>query len=362
MPSLVPIRNFYSKYEHQISSLFLIGGFILDVLTLKRADRLFENAFIVGYIVLIGIFILILHTEETDTERDGYSPRAHFWYLNILQFCFGGVLSANLVLYFRSSDFFTAWPFLIILAIAFWANESLREQQVRFSFQISLYFFGIYSFLIFFLPVMFHRIGPLMFILAGVLSLLLISFFVMLVFKVTKDNFKESKKLIFFIVAGIFIVINTLYFTNLIPPMPLALKDGEVFHNISKTAEGKYEVAYEDSSWINYLDLFPNFHRTAGEPVYAYSAVFSPAGLDLNIVHVWQYLDTVKKEWVDDQSVNLAVRGGRDGGFRTYSVSHNVKDGKWRVQVKTENGQEIGQIRFEVITVEQASERKSQLK
>ncbi|MFA6520409.1 MAG: DUF2914 domain-containing protein [Candidatus Paceibacterota bacterium] len=63
-----------------------------------------------------------------------------------------------------------------------------------------------------------------------------------------------------------------------------------------------------------------------------------------------------------NQSVGLAVRGGRDGGFRTYSVRHNIRAGKWRVQVKTESGQEIGQIRFEVMAVEQAPELKSKLK
>src|SRR5688572_21565200 len=120
-----PIRNFYGRYERPISSFSLVLGFILDAITLKRADKLWENLWILGYIILIGIFIILIHQKEHEKE-DISSDRAHFWYVNILQFCLGGALSANLVLYFRSASIFVVWPFILILVIAFWANEQLK--------------------------------------------------------------------------------------------------------------------------------------------------------------------------------------------------------------------------------------------
>ncbi|HEV7424102.1 MAG TPA: DUF2914 domain-containing protein, partial [Candidatus Paceibacterota bacterium] len=50
--------------------------------------------------------------------------------------------------------------------------------------------------------------------------------------------------------------------------------------------------------------------------------------------------------------ISLPVIGGRDGGFRTYSSRSNLAEGKWRVNVKTELGQTIGHVRFNIIHVD----------
>jgi hypothetical protein len=289
-----PIRNFYGRFERQVSSIFLILGFILDALTIKRADRVWENLWILGYIILIGVFIILLQKKETETIDGQIQTRSHFWYLVILQFCFGGVLSANLVLYFRSADIFVVWPFVLILAIAFWANESLKEHHARFSFQISLFFLSIYSFMIFLLPVLLHKIGSWIFLLSGLLSLILISIFVLTLFHYIKKELKESKRLILALVLGIFVVVNILYFTNLIPPIPLSLKDAGIFHTIERNKDGNYVVTFEDQGWRGYFKLYPDFTETVNSRIYAYSAIFSPKELNLTIVHEWQHYDETR--------------------------------------------------------------------
>ena len=47
--------------------------------------------------------------------------------MNLLQLFFGGLLSTLLVFYFRSGSLSASWPFLLVLGVAFAANESLRE-------------------------------------------------------------------------------------------------------------------------------------------------------------------------------------------------------------------------------------------
>ena len=95
-----PIRNFYGRFERPISSLSLILGFIFDALTLKRVDMLWENVWILGHLIIIGIFITLIHLKENEAEDEKNPEKAHFWYVNILQFFFGGILSAYLVFYF----------------------------------------------------------------------------------------------------------------------------------------------------------------------------------------------------------------------------------------------------------------------
>lgn len=168
--------------------------------------------------------------------------------------------------------------------------------------------------------------------------------------------------MIFSLIFGIFILVNFLYFTNLIPPIPLSLKDGGIYHSISKNQEGNYEVTLEDQGWRGYFRLYPNYKKTPESPVYAYSAVFSPKNLNLIIVHEWQHYDTGEKKWVTESVINLAVLGGRDGGFRTYSKRSNLEPGKWRVNIKTKDGLSMGHLRFNIISTDFEPLLKSEVK
>jgi hypothetical protein len=346
-----PIKHWYGRFERPISSLSLISGFVFDALTLKRVDTLWENMWILGHLLIVGVFILLIHLRSSEVGDEKNPSKAHFWYVNILQFFFGGILSTYLVFYFRSADIFTTWPFIALLLIAFIANESLKRHYVRLSFQISLFFLSIYSFAIFLVPVVIHKIGASVFLLSGVFSLVVIAIFIFILFHFIKDKFSESKKLILFLILGIFTMVNFLYFTNLIPPIPLSLKDAGAYHSVQKNTEGNYDVTYEDYGWKGYFKLFQDFQQAPGAPVYAYSAIFSPTGLNITILHEWQFYDTVQGEWVTDKVIRLPVIGGRDGGFRTYSTRSNLREGKWRVNIKTEEGLSMGHLRFNIVSV-----------
>jgi hypothetical protein len=357
-----PIRNFYGRFERPISSLSLISGFVFDAVTLKRVDTLWENIWILGHLLIVGIFIILIHVQEKEEGDEANPGRKHFWYVNILQFFFGGILSTYLVFYFRSADIFSTWPFIALLAGAFWANESLKRHYIRFSFQISLFFLSIYSFMIFLVPMLLHKIGTGTFLLSGLVSLIFITAFIFILSSFVKREFTESKKLIISLILGITVLINILYFTNLIPPMPLSLKDAGVYHAIEKTSDGNYAVTYEDSSWIEYFDLYQNFNKKIRSPIYAFSAIFSPKNLNLTIVHEWQYWNETKEKWITDKIINLPVRGGRDGGFRTYSMRSNIGAGKWRINIKTLNDKLIGRLRFEILPVNTEPELTTEIK
>ena len=152
-------------------------------------------------------------------------------------------------------------------------------------------------------------------------------------------------------IIGISFIINFLYFTNLIPPIPLSLKDAGIFYTVKRNPAGNYNVTYEESGWKNYFKLYPDFKEAPNSLIYAYSAIFSPTDLNLTIIHEWQYYDQKQKKWISDSEINLPVVGGRDQGFRTYSLRSNLNPGKWRVNVKTQSGQIIGRLRFNIILV-----------
>lgn len=348
------VTNWYGKYERPISSFSLIGGFVFDALTLKRVDMFWENLWIIGHIVIIAVCIVLTNSLENSPGDEADPEKLHFWLVNVLQFVFGGLLSVFLVFYFRSAELSSSWPFILILSLAFWANESLKRQFVRLTFQLSLFFLSIFCCFIYLVPVVVHKIGSGPFLIAGFLSLFFMILFMHILRRFSKEKFYKSSRAVGISIGSIFVFMNVLYFTNLIPPIPLSLKDSGIYHSIIKTGDGVYTAQYEDYGWRGALQIYGSYHYKAGDTVYAYSAIFSPSSLDITVIHEWQYYDHDKGEWVSFEKFRLPVLGGRDGGFRTYSKKAGLVPGLWRVNVETTGGQIIGRLRFEVIPVERA--------
>jgi hypothetical protein len=355
-----PLRAWYGRYERPVSSLSLIGGFVFDALTLKRVDMFWENFWVLGHILVIAILMVMVHAVENEPGDEANPEKLHFWLVNAVQFVFGGVLSVFLVFYFRSGDLSVSWPFLLILALAFWANESLKRHFVRLTFQVSLFFLSLFCCAIFLVPVIVHDIGAQVFLVSGVVSLIFMFLFLMVLAFYSKEKFTQSRKMIFFSVLGIYVSMNILYFTNLIPPIPLSLKDSGAYHFIQKT-DNTYIAQKEKSKVINFFERYPEFKSENGGPVYAYSAIFSPTSFKTEVIQVWEHYDDFNKQWIESDRVVLPVVGGREGGFRTYSIKSNLDPGQWRVNVITPRGQLIGRIRFTMVLVDDTPELESEI-
>ncbi|MFA5889267.1 MAG: DUF2914 domain-containing protein [Candidatus Paceibacterota bacterium] len=342
------VADWYGRYERPVSSLSLVAGFLFDILTLRRVDSFLENFWVLGHIIIVAVCMILLHVFESDSGDEANSDKIHFWLVNTIQFFFGGLLSVFLVFYFRSGDLAVSWPFILMLAIVFWANESLKRQYVRLTFQISLLFLSIFSTTIYLLPVFLHKINDLVFLLSGFVSLVSIFLFTYVMYLIDKKKFHASKRGIIFSVIGTFLIFNVFYFTNLIPPLPLSLKDSGPYHLIQKNEDNTYTGFYEKTNWQRFFRTYDDISIQNGQPVYAYSAVFSPTLFNFTIVHEWQYYDENLKTWITSGKINLPVVGGREGGFRTYSVKSGLTSGRWRVNVETINGKLIGRLRFTV--------------
>jgi hypothetical protein len=351
--SLTKIVGWYERNERPISSISLVAGFVFDALLLKRVDTPLENLFIVLHLVGAAVGIIVLNIFENDVVKGKISEvaraRWHFWLIIIIQFMFGGLLSKYLIFYFRSATLAASWPFLLLLALAFAFNERMRHHYARLSFQISFLFISIYAFAIYMLPVLLHRIGNGVFIASGIISLLILAVFLIILRYIAHEHYRKSRKILVVSILGIFLGVNILYFTNLIPPIPISLKDAGAFHSVTRLSNGNYKLTGEEGTWKDFLHSSSVIHKTENRPVYVYSAIFSPTRLNTTIVHEWQYYNEEQKEWVTVSTIPLAIVGGRDGGFRTYSIKQNVFTGRWRVNVKTLEGKYIGRIKFSVV-------------
>jgi len=336
----------YEKYKKYISPLALLAGFILDSLTLRRADLLAENLLIVVYLLIVSTGICLLNIWQVpDSIKEN---KVHLTTHLFVQFAFGGLFSTFLVFYTRSGAFSTSFLFILFIALNLIGSEIWKKKYLVCSFQISILFLAIYSYTIFLVPIIFNQIGAAMFFLSGAISLGIIYLYLLIFFFYTKEKFVHKKKLIARNVGIIFVVMNFFYFTNIIPPVPLSLNDKGVYHSLTPVSGG-YLALNEVKVWRDYFRLSKVFHKRPGDVVYVYSAVFSPTDLNISLVHDWQYFDDSKNRWVTQNKVSAPIIGGREAGYRFYSINKRIFPALWRVDVETARGQVIGRIKFRVV-------------
>lgn len=352
------IKELYVAYESYISGAFLLFGFVVDNLTLTRIDLYLDNLILVSYLLVAVLGVVFVNLYEGGVVRGNFITSLRPWLPLPIQFAFGGLFSGFFVFYSRSGSLLTSWPFLLFILGLLIGNEFFRKRYLRLTFQLSILFIAIFSYLIFFVPIVLHEIGPPVFILSGVLSLVAISLLVYFLNLLIPKRIIESKKYLKRSIGGIFLILNILYFTNIIPPIPLSLKEAGVYHLVERQG-GIYIVQDEVEPWYEKIIPGTTVHILQGEPIYFYSAVFAPTDLNTTIVHNWQVYNKEERKWNTATKLQFFVAGGRDGGYRGYSFKRNFTEGLWRVRVETERGQVLGAKRFTVEKVHTSPELKT---
>ena len=343
------VKELLHWYERYISPISLVAGFLADnYILLRRVDLWQTNVLFFSYLTIAALGITLINLVEAGRIRWKWMITVAPLIPVVVQFSFGGLFSGYLSLYSRSAGFAASWIFVLAVAALLIGNERFTRLYVRFAFQMSLYFFVLFSFFIFFLPVVFSAIGPAMFIVSGFASLAVLALFMRALRIFIPEVVKRERTRVARSVAVIFVVFNLLYFFNFIPPLPLALKEAGVYHAVTKVGT-EYRLSAEQESWFAALFSYNTvFHASAGQNAYVYTAIFAPSGLSTTVYHEWQYLDSVSNSWLTVTTQSFPINGGRDGGYRGYTVKSNLTPGKWRVNVKTQYGQIIGRVTFTV--------------
>jgi hypothetical protein len=344
------IKSFFTRYERYVSPATVVIGFIFDNLTLRRIDVFFSNALLISYLIISALSIMLLNIRESRRTRAEaeHADTIHMILIFMMQFCLGGLFSASFLFYSKSGTLIASWPFLLMLVGYVVGNEILRKNYVRLGFQIAVFFTALFSYLIFFLPIILGKMGDPIFILSGIASLMLTGLFIYILSWFAPARTAKSAPIVMLSLAGVFALMNALYFTNVIPPIPLSFKEAGIYRSVEKLPDGTYLATGEKQSWFRILASDPILHMVPGQPLYALTSIFAPTNLKTNVIHSWQYYDDKDGGWVVANTVSLAISGGREGGFRTYSVKENVFPGLWRVDVTTPRGQLIGRLTFKL--------------
>ncbi len=352
------VLHFWQQYSRPINLVSLAAGFCFDLYLAKRPDSLPDNILLLSYLALSAVIITLLNVRSRRAmERE--SPTEPLLLLLVLQFCFGGLASNLLILYGHSGTIGGSLFFVALLAGFALGNEFLKSRYAQLRFNIAVYYFLLLTYCVIAVPTfILHDIGWQAFLWstaasAGVMAIFLA---ILLLSLSERDRVRNMYEIIG-IVLGTLCVFNLLYWGNIIPPVPLSLKNIGVYHSLAAlpqpdTSGAIYAASYEPSLWyIFWRDTSATytFAPSDSRRAYCFSAVFAPGGLSTPIEHRWEEYDTTAKKWQTVSLVSFPINGGRTEGYRGYSVEENLSPGQWRCDVETDKGQLIGRISFDVV-------------
>jgi len=322
-----------------------IAGFITDLILLNRVEDIFDNLILLFYVLLSTLSIILLYLGTANKVGEVWSNRLRTWSPMTMQYAFGGLLSGMLIFYGRSGDPIASWPFFLLIAVVIIGNEVISRRDQRLLFILNTYLIGIFSYIVLIVPVFTGQFGPLAFVLSGLAALLVVYGVVQILLRIVPNFLRLNMRFVVFSLLLTYIGMNTLYFTNIIPPIPLSLKEITIAHDVVRTGS-TYHITYEASPrWQVWRRVQDTFHPSSTRQVSCFASVFAPSRVATEVTHIWEYRDGSGR-WQEYFRLSYPISAVGDRGFRGYTTITNFWDGEWRCRVTTPWGQIIGQQRF----------------
>lgn len=346
------IRQFIKRNNRLLQPLMFLSGFMYDSLTMIRVDSILDNLIFGFYLLILGFILWIQLRQVSGQALDWpWLEKTEDFHPLITQFLFGGLFSGYIIFYFQSAADVKGFLFILALALLLIGNEFFEKKYQSAVFFYSMFYFALFSYLLFLLPSLLRQSNTGIFYLAIILSL-----FILIVLvqgaknQLNTDHFKLLYKEIYVWIAGTIAILMIVgYHTNIIPPVPLSMKDMGIYKDFERKGND-YHFYYQEPHWT---DSFRDYNKTIywkkGDKIYSFASVFAPGNVEKKLTHHWEWFDEIEEEWVVFDTISYVISGGRAAGWRGYTYKRKMKQGDWRVQVKTEENKLIGRTYFEVI-------------
>lgn len=352
------LRLYAARNERRLAVSFFVAGFLFDIVTLGRIDSGLTIAQQALYLVAITVVLAQMLRADGRAVAAGAgvpapdpaaNSRLKRWYLEYrnpaIHFLLGALLSAYTLFFFKSSSLLVSFGFMGVLAALLVANESARFKTLGLPFKFALLGLCYLAFFAYVVPVLIGQTGLAVFLLSmaiGCVPLAAVAFLAA----------RESKGKILVPLGCVLIVFLTFYLFRIIPPVPLSIPFMGVYHGVERTDAG-YRLSHERPFWRIWHNGDQRFRAQAGDKVHIYFRVFSPSRFSDQVLMRWYRYERNggADGWALQDTIPIKIVGGREEGFRGYGVKTNYQTGRWKVQVETTDGREIGRIYFGVESV-----------
>lgn len=339
-PRLTTVRRF-------LPGLAFICGFTWDSLTMGKVVSFYDLLILTTYYFGAGLILILLVREV--------QPQWQNWFTYLIQFFFGGLFSALVVFYFKSSGSLYTFLVVIFLALMLVANEFIGKKYQSRTLTWTIFAACGTMYLNFLIPHMAHSIEPVWFYLSCIFSLTVV--FVIHGFAYARQRASmtiEVKKLQYLRdlkqmapSVAVVVLLGILYQFQLIPPVPLVLKESYICKDFS-IENGVYQCQAERQSPARVLGFGGDvIHISKGERIYNLSAVFAPDHITVDLEQRWWLWNEQLDSWVASGVVPLPMEGGRKAGWRTYSyIEASSETGDWKVETALKEGAVLAVVYF----------------
>lgn len=326
--------------EHWLTVSFILG-FFTDLLLLNQIDNIVDNLILLFYATLASASLILFYVGVSQKAPPKTSSFFVRYMPMVMQYSFGGLLSGMLIFYGRSGDWLNSAPYLLLILSVIVGNELVHKRSDKLVFHLSTYFIGLFSYIVLVMPVVLGTMGDAIFFLSGVAALIMVTIVSQILYRVIPNFMQQNTRRIILSIGFIYVGLNTLYFTNIIPPIPLSLTELEIVQSVNKIQNGGYRVVEEIPVWWQQFPFTKTeIHPTQGS-ISCFAKVYAPTRLQTEIFHRWEYKNK-NGEWEERLHLGYPIAGSNKDGYRGYTTVTSFTEGEWRCKVETKRGQVLG--------------------
>lgn len=349
---LQQLRQKLHQYKKWEPLAFFTGGFLFDALLLHRIDNIYMLVHQAIYLVVAASLIagdLFFDAGRIAIPR--YLEKAWAYREGVLHFLLGTLLNVYTIFYFKSASTGTAILFLLFLGLLLFLNEVRPAKISKHVLRNSLFSLCLLSYVNIIVSIVLGSTGSHVFILGvGVAYLLHALFVIYLKRALAERRLWIEIRMPFFTIALAYVL---LYVFKVLPPVPLSVKYMGIYREVSRAGED-YRLGYETPSWKFWSNGDQYFEARPGEKIYCFVQIFSPTRFKDQLNVRWLYKDP-RFGWQSWDAIPLNIVGGREEGYRGYTIKGNYQPGDWRVSIETVDGREVGRIRLKIVAVDAAT-------
>jgi len=346
--------------RHWLTVAFL-AGFVVDLLLLNQVDNVVDNLILVAHTLIATISLLLFYVGVAERGPVFLSRIFRRYAPIVMQYSFGGLFSGMLIFYGRSGDFIASAPFFLLIIAVIFGNEFLSKGSDRLIYHIAVYFVGLFSFVVLEVPVLTGKMGDGIFIISGLIALVIVSGVTQVLFKIVPNFMAVNVGRIIIAIGAVYIGFNVLYFTSLIPPIPLSLTQLEVAQSVepfsNSVQQKSYRVSYEVQPWYRKVPFTQPVIHPTGETIACFARVYAPTKLSTKIFHHWEYKD-INGSWQEYSRIGYEIVGSNKNGYGGYTRISAFFPGVWRCGVETARGQVLGRQIFIIDEINEPKEIK----
>ena len=342
------LRQKLHQYKKWEPLAFFTGGFLFDALLLHRIDNIYMLAHQAIYLAVSAALIRAdLLYEAKRWLPPAWLEKAWGYREALLHFLLGTLLNVYTIFYFKSASTATALLFLLFLALLLFLNEVRPSRISKHILRNGLFALCLISYINIIVSILMGSTGAHVFALGVGAAYLLHAGFV-----INLKRFLESRKLWieirlpFYTIAIGYVL---LYVFKVLPPVPLSVKYMGIYREISRVGD-EYRLGAETPRWKFWANGDQRFEARPGEKIYCFVQIFSPTRFKDQLYVRWQHRDP-RMGWQSWDAIPLNIVGGRDEGYRGYTIKGNYQPGDWRVSIETLDGREVGRIGLEIVAV-----------